>query len=224
MSDDNSEYYKAPRASHASRTVTLKSSFSSRGFLWNHTSLSWAGYESTLERDFLTILNVRSDVKLWQEQPEPVTYVDDQGKRRKHTFDVSVHLFNGETVACDVKPQKRLVRSGIEEVHRLIRRQHPDYADKFLIRTDRHISRALVRNAELLLRARTLRDEDSIDELRRHLISMHGVYRLASLVALLNDQAAGFNAVLNLIDSRELKPVTRGSINDNIELEICKAV
>lgn len=102
MFDDNSEYYKAPRASHASRTVTLKSSFSSRGFLWNHTSLSWAGYESTLERDFLTILNVRSDVKLWQEQPEPVTYVDDQGKRRKHTFDVSVHLFNGETVACDV--------------------------------------------------------------------------------------------------------------------------
>ncbi len=223
MSNDNSKYTKSPCPSLASRKVALKSTASSRGFLLNQTCHRWAGYESTLERDLQTILLAHPDVMQFQEQPKPVPYVDADGKPRKHTFDLLIHLNDGQTVACDVKPLNRRKKSGIDEVHRLIKQQHPAYADKFIVRTDREISRDLVRNAELILRARNLWDEETIEELRRHLASMHGVFRFASLVALFDSQAAGFNAVLNLIDSQELKPVTRGRINDNTELEICKA-
>ncbi|MBD1546244.1 hypothetical protein [Roseibium aggregatum] len=223
MSNEDSNYYIPAGPSWASRTITLKSSASSRGFLLNHTCHRWAGYESFLERDFLTILLAHPDAERFQEQPEPVTYVDADGKLRTHTFDVVVYLRNGRKVAYDIKPEKRRARSQIKAIQRLISKQHPNYADKYVVRTDRQISRDRVRNAELILRARTLWDGETIEELRRHLASMHGVFQFASLVALFNEEAVGFNAVLNLIDMQELKPVTRGLFNDNTELEICKA-
>ncbi|MES0881772.1 TnsA endonuclease N-terminal domain-containing protein [Roseibium sp. SCP14] len=223
MCNDNSNFFKPADASRASRRITLKSSVSSRGFIPNHTGNCWASYESTLERDFLTIVRALPDVKRVEEQPEPVTYVDGDGKRRKHTFDFVIYLTTGEKFACDIKPENRLARSGIKEVHHCIRKQRPNYADRFLVRTDRKISRVLVRNSELILRARNLKNEEAIGELRQHLATMHGVFRLAALVAHFSEEAIGFNAVLNLIDLQELKPVTRGPINDDTELQICLA-
>ncbi|EAV42773.1 hypothetical protein SIAM614_15552 [Stappia aggregata IAM 12614] len=223
MSNDNFNFFKSRKPSKRSRRGTLKSSASSRSFYPNDTLDSWAFCESTLERELLTIVLVHPSVVGVQEQPEAVTYIDDDGKERTHTFDFRIRLCDGRTIVVDVKADSRRLKSGIDEVHRLIQEQHPGYADKFIVRTDREISRDGVRNAELILRARTLWDEEAIEELRRHLASMHGVFRLASLVALFDSEAAGFNAVLNLIDAQELKPVTRGRINDNTELEICKA-
>lgn len=223
MSNDNYNFFKSRKPSKRSREGTLKSSASSRSLYPNDTQNSRAFCESGLERGFLTMVLVHPDVVEVQEQPQAVTYIDEDGKVRTHTFDFLIRLRDGRTIAVDVKADGRRLKSGIDKVHRLIQKQHPGYADKFIVRTDREISRVRVRNAELILRARTLRNEETIEELRRHLASMHGVFRLDSLVALFNDEAAGFNAVLNLIDAQELKPVTRGRINDNTELEICKA-
>ncbi|WP_417683975.1 hypothetical protein [Roseibium sp.] len=223
MSNEEPNYYIPARPSEASRNVSLKSKVSNRGFLLNSTCLRWAGCESLLERDFLTILLAHPEAELFQEQPEPVTYVDAEGKTRTHTFDVLVFLKNGQRIAYDIKPEKLKVRSQIEATHRLIKKQHPNYAAKLVVRTDLEISRVHVRNAELILRSRTLWDEEAVEQLRQHLTSMHGVFRFAALVALFDCEADGFNAVLNLIDSQELKPVKRGPINDNTELEICKA-
>jgi hypothetical protein len=223
MSNQEPNYYVPAAPSKASRTITLKSSASNRGFLLNHTCHRWVGYESTLERDFLTVLLARSDVRSLREQPEPVSYVDADGQTRKHTCDALVQLDSGKKIACDVKANSRRESSGIDDVQRRVRDQNPGYADKFIVRTDREISHVQVRNAELIQRARTLWDEEAIEELRRHLASMHGFYPFASLVALLDDEAVGFNAVLNLIDAQELNPVTRSRRLEATELEICKA-
>lgn len=223
MSNQEPIYYVPAAPSEASRTITLKSSASNRGFLLNHTCHRWIGYESALERDFLTVLLARPGVKNLQEQPGPVTYVDADGELRKHTLDVLVELDSGKKIACDVKANSRRESSGIDDVQRQVRDQNPGYADKFIVRTDREISRVQVRNAELIQRARTLWNEEAIEELRRHLASMHGFFPFASLVALLDDEAVGFNAVVNLIGTQELKPVTRRHRLEVTELEIRKA-
>lgn len=223
MSNDNPNYFVPAGASHASRKVSLKSSVSNRGFLLNTTCDRWAGSESTLETDFLSVALAHPKAVLIQEQPKPVIFFDKEGNRRTHTFDFHVQFRGGRTIAYDIKPEKRLVRSGIEADHRLIRQQHPTYADKIVVRTDRQISRVQVRNSTLIRRARQLRDEEAIEKLRQHLASMHGFFPFASLVALFDLEADGFNAVLNLIDMQELKPVTRRRPLEETELEICKA-
>ncbi|MFN3132433.1 hypothetical protein [Roseibium sp.] len=223
MFNEDPNYYIPLAPSEACRKVGLGSNASNRGFLPNGTGHRWVGYESFLERDFLTILLQHPEAEFFQEQPETVTFIDAEGNARKHTFDVLVYLRNGQKIAYDIKPNKLVVRSQIEIHHSLIKVQHPNYADKFIVRTDLEISRDQVRNAELILRARTLWDDQAVEHLRQQIASMHGRFRFATLVALFDLQADGFNAVLNLIDSQELKPVTRGRINDNTELEICKA-
>ncbi len=223
MSNDDPNYFIPARASLAWRKVGLKSSVSNRVFRTNHTKHRWAGSESTLENDFMTVALAHPKVELLQEQPKPVIFFDEEGNRRTHTFDFHILFRDGRTRTFDIKPEKRRARSGIEADHRLIRQQHPKYADKIVVRTDRQISRVQVRNSSLILRARTLRDEEAIEELRRHLSSMYGKFRFATLVALFDCEATGFNAVLNLIDSQELRPVTRGQPIEATELEICKA-
>jgi len=49
-----------------------------------------SAFESSLERDFLLLLDFDPEVVLYEEQPVTINYHDDQGRRRRYTPDVLV--------------------------------------------------------------------------------------------------------------------------------------
>lgn len=69
-------------------------------------SIGDAQFESTLERDFLTLLEFHPDVDRYEVQPSAIQWEDGCGKRRKHTPDVLVlfkpHL-NLKPWLCEIK-------------------------------------------------------------------------------------------------------------------------
>ena len=69
-------------------------------------SIGDAQFESTLERDFLTLLEFHPDVEHFEVQPSTIQWEDANGKQRKHTPDVLV-LFKSDLKLtpwlCEVK-------------------------------------------------------------------------------------------------------------------------
>ncbi|MGV0962451.1 MAG: TnsA endonuclease N-terminal domain-containing protein [Polynucleobacter sp.] len=69
-------------------------------------SIGEAQFESTLERDFLTLLEFHPDVERFEVQPKVIHWEDSSGKQRKHTPDVLV-LFKPDLKIkpwlCEVK-------------------------------------------------------------------------------------------------------------------------
>src|SRR5947208_8398615 len=53
-------------------------------------NLQGSPFESSLERDFLLLLDFDPDVEFYEEQPVKITYHDDRGRRRTYTPDVFV--------------------------------------------------------------------------------------------------------------------------------------
>src|SRR2546426_9456395 len=59
------------------------------GLVSNTRTQSMTAFESSLERDFLLLLDFDPDVEFYEEQPLTITY-DDRGRRRTYTPDVFV--------------------------------------------------------------------------------------------------------------------------------------
>jgi len=60
------------------------------GLVSNSRTQSMAAFESSLERDFLLLLDFDPDVEFYEEQPLTLTYADARGRRRTYTPDVFV--------------------------------------------------------------------------------------------------------------------------------------
>ena len=60
------------------------------GLVSNTRTRSMAAFESSLERDFLVLLDFDPDVEFYEEQPLTITYADACGRRRTYTPDVFV--------------------------------------------------------------------------------------------------------------------------------------
>src|SRR5919197_4727077 len=71
------------------RTVP-KNSRSLTGLVPNPRTQAMTAFESSLERDFLLLLDFDPDVELYEEQPLKITYHDEAGQRRTYTPDVLV--------------------------------------------------------------------------------------------------------------------------------------
>ncbi len=70
------------------------------GKLVNTKSEGPAGFESTLERDFLSLLEFSPEVLRFEVQPVEINWIDLNGKFRKYTPDVLVYYGDG----TDLKP------------------------------------------------------------------------------------------------------------------------
>src|SRR2546426_7711862 len=60
------------------------------GLVANSRTQSMSAFESTLERDFLLLLDFDPDVEGYEEQPVTITYHDETGRRRTYTPDILV--------------------------------------------------------------------------------------------------------------------------------------
>jgi len=96
------------------------------GLVSNTRTQSMAAFESSLERDFLVLLDFDPDVEFYEEQPLTITYADERGRRRTYTPDVFVRY---RIDPLQAKPNPPLL---CEVKYRDDLRQHwTDYRPKF---------------------------------------------------------------------------------------------
>jgi hypothetical protein len=62
------------------------------------------GFESSLERDFLLLLDFDPAVARYEEQPVRIEYVDAEGRRRTYTPDVLVYYHDDPAASADARP------------------------------------------------------------------------------------------------------------------------
>lgn len=186
--------------------MSLRSTASYRGTVVDHARNREFVYESKLERGFIYISLASSLVEDYLDQPPPVEYSDEDGRRAMHTFDAFVDLADGTRAAVDVKPKSKVDKSGILQVQRLIEQQHrKSVADVYLVRTEDHIHPDDVADAKLLLRARRLLCEKADAVVAGLAAGLHGWCRLRDLVAASGIGGDAFNAVVRLIGAGGLE-------------------
>ena len=74
------------------------------GLVPNTRTQSMTAFESSLERDFLLLLDFDPDVEFYEEQPVKITYHDDRGRRRTYTPDVFVRYRTDRLQAQHTQP------------------------------------------------------------------------------------------------------------------------
>ncbi len=66
-------------------------------------------FESSLERDFIYLLEFNSNVKFYLEQPLEIKFEDLEGKKRKYTPDFIVEYFDGKIELIEIKYKSVLI-------------------------------------------------------------------------------------------------------------------
>lgn len=112
--------------------------------------------ESGIEKNLFLVLMADPAVKRVTAQPEPVEYVDETGKRSKHTFDAEAEMHTGEIKLYEGKPSSRVAKHGWREWIDHVSPQVPrSRADSVVLVTELDLPNWLVKNASLILSART---------------------------------------------------------------------
>ncbi len=114
-----------------------------------------AAFESTLERDFITLLEFSPQVKGFEVQPVTINWIDDKGLSRHYTPDVLVHYFTAGMLPelVEVKYRQDLERYWIELKPRLKAgvRFARTQGWRFKIMSELEIRTPLLNNARFLL-------------------------------------------------------------------------
>ncbi|WP_333810596.1 TnsA endonuclease N-terminal domain-containing protein [Idiomarina baltica] len=96
---------------------TIPKNYQNLTGLMSSTKADGAFFESTLERDFLTIIEFDTNVQSYDVQPVSIPWIDEKGKRRIYTPDVLVEFQAGkcpfsrfDVILCEVKYRSELQR------------------------------------------------------------------------------------------------------------------
>jgi hypothetical protein len=73
-------------------------------------------YEGALERCSLVVGRLRPDIVKVAEQPPSVTYIDDDGRKRRHVFNFRFTATEGKRLLAAVKPSALIAVSGIDRI------------------------------------------------------------------------------------------------------------
>ncbi|MDQ2069816.1 Tn7 transposase TnsA N-terminal domain-containing protein [Natronospira bacteriovora] len=137
--------------------------------------------ESSLEQDFLTLLEANSDVVRYSVQPLTMRWTDRTGRRRAYTPDVLVEYCSRPPRLFEVKPRVVLRRDWDELRPRFRQAMAVARASGwyFKIVTDKEIRTPYLPNARFLLRFRRQRiDPDQTQGLRRQRLVRLGLAEL----------------------------------------------
>ena len=152
------------------------------GLVLNTRTQSMTAFESSLERDFLLLLDFALDVECYEEQPVTIVYHDAQGRRRTYTPDVLVRYRTDPPQArhpkpllCEVKYRDDLRQHWVEyrPKFRAAGRYAHQHGWRFRLVTDRDVRTPYLDNVKFL-RSYQMRPIHEADRIRL----------LAALVAL----------------------------------------
>jgi hypothetical protein len=206
-----------PAESEASRHILSKTTASARASLANEASNRRMNAESLLEVRAMLILLARRDVRKLSEQPKAVWFTDVDGTERSHTFDLLAVFANGCRVAYAVKPRRRIRNSRLDAKIELIRRQSLGYiADKAVILTEQELSRPRTYNAEQVLKARRMRNEEDCRNLLGIAARVNGFVRVYDLLKATPEPGLARNALWCLIDAGVLEHVATNPTHTRI--------
>ncbi len=150
--------------------VVPKNYRSLTGLVPNSRTQSMTAFESSLERDFLLLLDFDPDVKCFEEQPVKIIYDDANGRRRTYTPDVLVRYRNDSPQAkhtkpllCEVKYRDDLRQHWAEyrPKFRAAGRYARQQGWRFRLVTERHVRTPYLENVKFLRPYRTLPVNDS---------------------------------------------------------------
>src|ERR1700730_13788142 len=108
-------------------------------------------YEGALERCCLVVGRLRPDIVKVAEQPPSVTYIDDDGRRRRHIFDFLFTTTEGKRLLAAVKPAALVAVSGINRIVELVAEQiSPSVVDFLVLITEEKLSRVNLFNVQVV--------------------------------------------------------------------------
>lgn len=184
----------------ATRKLTAPSRGHSRGFVMDPINDRQLVFESMLECSLAQILVADRRVAKIEDQPAAVSYLDDRGRLRRHTFDFRVTTRIGKRLAIAVKPSARVDRSGLPRILQQIEMQTGNaFADHFLIRTEEILTSNRRFNADFVIRSLRARNDDDVEAVRTIARSLNGAVEVRDVVALSGLGARGLCAVACLI-------------------------
>lgn len=162
--------------------VVRPSRFSITGYVPTTKASRSQDAESSLEHDFLTLLEYSDDVERFVAQPFSIKWIDRDGKRRRYTPDVAVKYSH---VACqedpylrvtifEVKPSEVLRRDWAElkPVFRAAIGWAREFGCRFHIVTEREIRTPYLENVRFLMgyRSRVLAETTTVASERQWLL------------------------------------------------------
>lgn len=119
-----------------------------------------AFFESTLERDFLTLLEFDPQVIIYDVQPVVVSWVDSEGMRRTYTPDVLIKYRKGgcayssfDTILCEIKYRSEIVKkwSDLKPKFKAAIKYSGEMGWRFKIFTEQEVRTIYMENARFLL-------------------------------------------------------------------------
>ncbi|WP_148663494.1 hypothetical protein [Bosea vaviloviae] len=162
--------------------------------------------ESNIEKNLTLVLMADPDVVRVTTQPEPLYFVDEAGKRFKHTFDVEAELRSGERKLVEVKPSNRVAKYGWKDWIDQISPQVPrSRADSVLLVTELDLPMWLVKNASLILSARTDAPRSVERDIEDYALSVGGALTIRQLTTPWGGPGAVMRAAVRLIYQRRLR-------------------
>lgn len=129
-----------------------KSYISSTGYFASNKNKKQIAFESTLERDFYTLLEFDSSVLSYEEQPLTIKYKYLDGNTRKYTPDALVRYVDGTKKLFEVKYANEL-NNNLELVEKLDLLRDIFFNNKgqiFEIFTDENINKTILKNYNFL--------------------------------------------------------------------------
>jgi hypothetical protein len=129
------------------------------GLVPNSRTQSMTAFESSLERDFLQLLDFDPDVEFYEEQPVKITYPDAKGRHHTYTPDVLVRYRIGhaqvqrpQTLLCEVKYRDDLRQhwTDYRPKFRAAQRYARQQGWRFRLVTERHIRTPYLDNVKFL--------------------------------------------------------------------------
>lgn len=192
--------------SRASRQISLHSKGSVRGFDFINGRKTW--YEAELEWKCGVVAKAHPEVVDVVEQPPAVTYVDDDGKERRHTFDWLFIKNDGTKWLFAVKPAALVEKSGIRQIIDLIAAQIPcTTADFIVLFTEHKLTAVDLFNADAIHHAQREEFPDDDAMVAKLVKRLRGAVTIASIVERSKLGGYGFNAVVRAVADGRLRLV-----------------
>ena len=171
------------------------------------------GCHSHTEARVFTGVLARPDVYDLREQPPAITYIDERGRSRRHTFDATVTFHDGFRVAVLVKPEALAKRQRTDRLVAVIASQlSANVADGVLLMTEKDVGPDALHDAKLLNVARLHPCPAHDKALRAHLEQEIGDATIADLCCASALGGDGFRAVARLLADGTLVKLTPGRI------------
>ena len=156
------------------------SRFYMRGYVPSKKGIQSQSSESSLEQDFLFLLEFDCRVFEYVAQPFTIHWTDKEGIKRKYTPDVVVRHFtedindmnNIRPIIYEVKP-KAILKEQWQELrpkYKAAIAWAREYGCVFKIITEEHIRTTYLQNARFLKQFREMRDDVNISESRKRLL------------------------------------------------------